>query len=130
MVAAVVWFGCALIFWALQPLTDSVPVGVDHTLKIPVSVSVSVDCNGLFDSAARDDSPLPVLKVQPGGSPALAFQRDPCVVVHEHARIIFAVDTAFFVAVMGCLGWFTLRGRRSSLSQLGTDPSLVGMPVG
>lgn len=122
--ASVVWFLCVLLLWALQPMTDSVPVGVDYTLKVPKFVSVSVDCQGLFDSGPRDGSPLPALKVQPKGSPALAFQRDPCVVVHHQARIVFLLDSAAFAGVMVGFGWLTLRQRRSaSAGQFTVDPA-------
>jgi hypothetical protein len=123
-VASVVWFACVLVFWALQPMTDSVPVGVDYTLSPPKFVSVSVGCQGLFDSQPRDGSPLPVLKVQPKGSPPLGFQREPCVVVHDQARMVFALDTAAFAAVVVGFGWLTLRRRRSApVGQFSSDAS-------
>jgi hypothetical protein len=128
--AAIVWYVCILAFWALQPLTDSVPVGVDNTLKTPANVSVSVKCNTLFDSAPRVESPLPTLKVQPEGSPPLAFQREPCVSVHTQARIVFALDSILFLAVLGGLGWLVLRRRRIEEPRVGPEPSLVGSQAG
>lgn len=125
-VAVVVWYVCILVVWALQPLNDSVPVGVDYTLKSPKAISVSVECNNLFDSSSRDGSPLPTLKVQPTDAPALAFQREPCALGHGQARIVFLIDTAGFAAVIAFSIWLALRWRRSSPSQLGTDPSLAG----
>jgi hypothetical protein len=122
--AAAVWYICIVVVWAIQPLNDSVPVGVDYTLKSPRAVSVSVECNNLFEGASRASSPLPTLKVQPTDSPALAFQREPCGVVHRHAQIIFLLDTAGFVGVMAFSVWLTLRWRRAVPSQ--PDPSLVG----
>jgi hypothetical protein len=128
--AAIVWYLCILAFWALQPLTDSVPVGVDYTLTSPKAVSVSVDCNGLFDGASRDDSPLPTLNVQPKDTSPLAFQRDPCALVHGQARIIFILDTAGFAAVIAFSVWLALRWRRASPSQLGTDSGHVSLQAG
>jgi hypothetical protein len=114
LVASVVWFGCVLGFWALRSMTDSVPVGIDYTLTVPKAVSVKVDCQGLFDSAARDDSPLPVLKVQPTGKPPLAFQREPCAEVQQQGRLVFALDCAAFAAVVVGVGLLSVRRRRSA----------------
>jgi hypothetical protein len=127
-IAAVVWFACILVFWAFQPLSDSVPVGIDYTLKTPARVSVSVDCNSLFDSRPRDDSPLPALKAQPPGNPPLAFQREPCVIVHDQAQIVFILDTAVFALVASGFVWFVVRKRRSSVAtQLRNEASLAVM---
>jgi hypothetical protein len=123
---AAFWYICLFVFWALQPLSDSVPVGVDYTGDTPVNVSVSVDCNTLFGSAARPDEPLPTLKVQPEGKLPLGFQRNPCVLVQDHARIVFVLDTVAFAAVMGGLAFVVLRGRRSAApSPLNPDSELV-----
>jgi hypothetical protein len=116
-VAAVVWYACILIFWALQPLTDAVPVGVDYTLKPPRQSSVTVDCNTLFAGSARDNSPLPALAVQPKTVPPiapLAYAHEPCIKVHHQARILFALDTALTVAVLPCCVWLVVRVGRSS----------------
>ena len=124
--AAVVWYLVVLIFWALQPLSDSVPVGIDYT-KVPAApVSVTVECQTLFDSAPRSDAPLPSLKEQPPTAPALGYQREPCALVQRQARIVFALDTAAFLAVMAGFGWLTLSRRRSApVPQLKPDPSLT-----
>jgi len=75
--ATVVWYLLVLIFWALQPLSDSVPVGIDYT-KVPAApVSVTVECQSLFASAPLGNEPLPTLKEQPKNAPELAFQREP-----------------------------------------------------
>ena len=125
-VPVLVWYACVVVLWALQPLSDSVPVGFDNTLKTPANVSVSVDCNTLFDSASRDSSPLRVLKPQPAGKAPLKFQREPCVVPHREARIVFALDTLLFIAVLGCVAWFAVRMRRSSETGVQRDTALVG----
>ncbi len=49
----IVWYVCILFFWALQPLSDAVPVGVDYAHVPPVFVSVTVECNSLFDERAE-----------------------------------------------------------------------------
>ena len=113
MLATVAWYACVLVFWAFQPLSDAVPVGIDFTLPAPTTVSVAVYCNGLFDGASRDDSPVPALKAQPEGKPKLAFQREPCGIVHNHARIVFILDSALFAAVVGCFVWLTFHRRRA-----------------
>ncbi|MFN8023519.1 MAG: hypothetical protein U0Q03_18465 [Acidimicrobiales bacterium] len=94
--------------WAARPLSDSVPVGMDYSqtvLKPPGPqrlVSQEVECNSLFESAARDDTPLPELTTQPKGVDPLDYQREPCVLVHRNARILFAIDiVAVLVAVAG-----------------------------
>jgi hypothetical protein len=118
--AAVVWYVCILIFWAVQPLTDAVPVGVDYTLKPPRQSSVTVDCNTLFAGSARDNSPLPALAVQPKTIPPLApvaplaYAHEPCIKVHHQARILFVLDTALTVAGLPCCVWLALRVGRSS----------------
>jgi hypothetical protein len=109
-----VWFLCTLVFWAFQPLTDSVPVGIDYTLVPPRPVSVEVQCNTLFDGAAHDGSPLPTLKAQPKGAPALGFQRDVCTQVHSEAQVLFYLDTGMVVVIAAGAGWFMLRRRRAS----------------
>ena len=131
MVATVAWYVCVVLLWAIQPLNDSVPVGVDNTLTPAKLVSVSVDCNGLFDSAPRDGSPLPALKAQPQGKPKLAFQREPCGVVHTHARVVFAIDTAAFVGVVALFVWLAIRRRRSAQPPIDIDssPSLQPLPT-
>jgi hypothetical protein len=128
--AVVIWYVVILVVWAFQPLTDSVPVGVDYTLATPKAVSVSVDCNTLFDSTPRDDSPLPALKVQPKDDAPLGFQRTPCAVVHGHARIIFAFDTAVFAAVVAGFIWLRIRWRRGSSVLAEMDPVLAAAPSG
>ena len=122
----VVWYACVLSFWALRPLTDSIPVGVDYTLTPAKFVSVSVKCQSVVDSASRGDSPLPQLTVQPKGSPPLAFQREPCDLAHGQARLVLLLDTAAVAGVVIGFGWLTLRRRRSaSVVQFSSDAGLT-----
>ena len=104
------WYVATLAFWAVRPLSDSVPVGVDYTLVPARQVSVEVDCNTLFSSSARDSSPLPALQVQPVTAPALEFQRTPCRLVHDQARTVFYLDT--FIVALVLLGAAWLWGWR------------------
>lgn len=108
------WF-LVVAVWAVRPQTDAVPVGTDYTLlPQPRLVSVDVACNSLFDSAARPDEPLPALTPQPEGQPALAFERTPCELVHHNARIVLAIDVAFYLLVMGA-GIAVLARRRGTI---------------
>src|SRR4051812_48550562 len=91
--AAIVWYVVVLVFWALQPLSDSVPVGIDYTKTPAGPASVTVECQTLFGSAPLSDQPLPPLKQQPPSAPPLNFQREPCALVQRQARIVFALDT-------------------------------------
>jgi hypothetical protein len=109
------WYVCSLAVWAFQPLQDSVPVGVDYTLAQPREVSVSVECNTLFASAARDSSPLPALNPQPVRSPPLPpleYRRDACTSVHSQARKLLMADTALVALTLAFGGWLWRRTRR------------------
>ena len=104
VIASAGWYACVLTFWAMHPLSDSVPVGVDYTRKPPAAISMSVPCNTLFESASRGAVP-PALKPQPESAPPLAYQRDPCGLVHGQARIVFAFDSALMLSVMIGTWW-------------------------
>jgi len=110
------WF-LVVAVWAVRPQTDAVPVGTDYTLSPPRLVSVEVRCNSLFDSSARPDEPLPTLTPQPATTPPvpeLAFQRTPCELVRRNARILLAIDVAFYLLVMGA-GIAVLTRRRGTV---------------
>jgi hypothetical protein len=103
---------CTLVFWAFQPLVDHVPVGVDYNRKNPQEIAVRVECNTLFGSAARADSPLPTLPVQPTRVPPLpplAYAYVPCSRTHREARVLFVVDTVVAVGVMSVAVWLVVR---------------------
>lgn len=112
--ALTAWFVIVLFAWAIPSQSDAVPVGVDQTLPQPQPVSVDVHCNSLFDSAARDASPLPALKPQPKKNAPLAYQREPCALVHRNARLVFALDLVFFVAVIVAGALVLRRASRAS----------------
>ena len=105
----VLWYVGTLAFWAVRPLSDTVPVGVDYTLKTPAAVSIKVGCNTLFRTAPRSAVPLPALTAQPAGQPPLAYSHTPCAQTHSQARGLFAFDTLFAVGGIVLVVWL---GRR------------------
>ena len=106
--AVAVWYIVILFSWAVRPLSDSVPVGTDYTLKQPHLVSVQVVCNSLFDSSASD-AQLMMLKPQPADQPPLEYNREACTLVQRDARIVFALDTLGAIVVISGLLFFGLR---------------------
>jgi hypothetical protein len=105
------WYICTLVFWAFQPLTENVPVGVDYTRKNPREISVAVKCSTLFRATSRRSSPLPALTAQPVGKPPLAYAYDPCIRTHRQARALFVLDTAVVLAGVALAVWLTIRQR-------------------
>jgi hypothetical protein len=105
------WYICTVVFWAFQPLTENVPVGVDYTRKNPHEISVPVTCSTLFRAASRRSSPLPALTAQPAGKPPLAYAYDPCVRTHRQARALFVLDTAVVLAGIALALWLSIRQR-------------------
>jgi hypothetical protein len=99
-----IWFILVLVFWAIRPLSDTVPVGSKGKDQPPISQTVK--CNTLFSSEARDQSALPDVE------PPLAYTRGACGKVHRQAQIIFAVDTLLTLIGLGIIGAVELRGRR------------------
>jgi hypothetical protein len=105
------WYMCTLVFWAFQPLTDHVPVGVDYTRKNPHQISVEVKCSTLFRRASRGASPLPALTAQPVGNPPLAYAYNPCTRTHREARELFVLDTAVVLGGIALAVWLAVRER-------------------
>jgi hypothetical protein len=110
------WYLFMLVFWAIQPFTDAVPVGVDYTLTAPHAISVKVQCNTLFRTDPRQ-GPLPTLKPQPDGKPTLVFAHEPCARRHREAQALFVLDTAVVVVCVSVAVW--LSRRRSTAPQPG-----------
>lgn len=108
-----VWFALVVGVWALRPLSDTVPVGVNAD-RVPVTQKVR--CNTLFESAARDDVPLPTLALSKvpllKDVRELAYTRSACGKVHRQAQIIFVVNTLLTVVALGAIGGVAVRGRR------------------
>jgi hypothetical protein len=113
------WFAFT-VHWAFSSQTDSVPVGVDANFVPPRATAVEVSCNGPFDSAPRGSGPLPTLRAQPvqvPKVPPLAYQRTPCELVHHNARIVFALDVAAYLAVIGGgVAALTIARRRAAVA--------------
>jgi hypothetical protein len=111
ILAAVVligWYVVVVLLWAVQPLTDSIPIGVDHSVAkyepAGRQISKTVDCNTLFSGSARDAGPLPQLPQQPKGYAALRYPpRAACSAVQRDARVVFGLDTVFVLVALGGL---------------------------
>ena len=110
-----VWFLCVLFLWALRPLSDAIPVGINSK---GVWTSQTVTCNSLFHSDARDNSPLPTI------SRPLAYTREACTLVHSQARQVFVFDVLVTMLVLAAVGFIMLRSRR-----LNRRPESADMPA-
>lgn len=113
MVAGVLlaWYLCVLFLWALRPLEDHIPIGVD-----PVShqaVSQTVTCNSLFAGSPRPNEPLPTLRpLLPLTGQQFAYERTPCTLVQHDARLVFALNSLVLLAAAGGLVAVAIRLRR------------------
>jgi hypothetical protein len=105
------WYICTLVFWAFQPLTAHVPVGIDYTRQTPKEISVEVRCSTPLRAASRGPSPLPALTAQPEGKPPLAYAYDPCSRTHREARRLFVLDTAVLLGGISLAVWLAIRQR-------------------
>jgi hypothetical protein len=129
------WYVCSLVFWAFRPITDHVMTTLDRTRTPPAATVVKVKCHSPFQSSARNSSPLPNLKPQPDGQPALAFVRTPCAQPQGDARVLFFIDTVAFLGALGGIAWFAKRAHAHAIvgqpaasarlpEPLGTTPHL------
>lgn len=113
--AVAVWYIVILFSWALRPLHDSVPIGIDFNAAPQRLVSQKVTCNGLFASTAHDGT-LPTLRVlKDNGDPKFqqfSYQREACTLVQRDARIVFGLDTLGAIVVISGLLYFGLRTPR------------------
>lgn len=98
----VVWFAAVLVFWALRPLHDSVPVGLDVN---GAPVSQDVECTTLFDSHAIDAGALPVLE------PPFEYTREACSAVQRDARLVFGIDVGVAVLALAAISLVAVRTR-------------------
>ena len=112
----VAWYVCVLFLWALQPLSDSIPVGVEA--KTGRAISQTVECNTLFSGAARSADPLPSL-IKP-----YAYPRAACSLVHDQARTLFILNTVLVFAALLVAAALAVR-----LSKRGPEPTLVRSTV-
>ena len=105
--AVAVWYLVVLFSWALRPLHDAIPVGVNPRDGKPVSQEVS--CNTLFAGNAHDGA-LPTLPTRlPLFGQQYVYNRAACTLVQRDARIVFALDTLGAIVVIGGLLYIALR---------------------
>ena len=109
-VALVAWFAFITIRWAMQPLDDTMAVGLNANKEM---VYRHVGCGSLFDSDALGGKAAPALETPAGLKPQWAFPRSPCVLVQDQARILFGIDVATFALGVAALTVVVLRTRRS-----------------
>ena len=99
--AVTVWYLVVLFSWAIRPLHDAIPVGVNPRDGKPVSQEVS--CNTLFAANAHDGA-LPTLPTRlPLFGQQYVYNRSACTLVQRDARIVFALDTLGAIVVIGGL---------------------------
>jgi hypothetical protein len=106
--AVVIAYVLLVVFWALQPLDDAVPIGKNED---NVPQSQTVECNTLFDSSVRPDQPLPTLDALPAKFAPYEYNRTACHAVQRDARRIFALDTV--IAVLLTIGLVLLALRQT-----------------
>ncbi|MCU1393816.1 MAG: hypothetical protein JWM34_2244 [Ilumatobacteraceae bacterium] len=105
--AVAVWYVIVLFGWALRPLHDSIPIGVDPATSRPVSQPVT--CNTLFAGSAHDGA-LPTLPtLLPLFVGQYEYNRVACDLVQKDARIVFGLDTLGAIVVAGGLVYVALR---------------------
>jgi hypothetical protein len=129
-----VYFAVLMAVWAFRPLDDTVPVGTDWTPTTAVPpegqrlVSQAVECNTLFADTPRSKA-LPDLTPQPEGRAALAFQREPCELVHTNARRLLAMNVVGVGLVVVTLVLLAVRGRRIEAEAVRPRVAANGSPA-
>lgn len=111
--AVLAWF-VLVVRWAVLPLSDTQPVGKDASKAVTYQTT---ECGSLFDASPTGGKVVPapvtppdVLAVEPPLA-EWAFGRPPCELVHRDARIVFGIDVAAFVLLIGALGFVAMRTR-------------------
>ena len=99
--ALTVWYVVVLV-WALRPLHDAVPIGLDADSR---PVSQTVECHDLF-AATPGGGSLPVV------APPNEYTRGACATVQRHARLVFGIDTAALLLGLAALVLVRRRARR------------------
>ena len=100
VVGVVAWIVVVFV-WASRPQFDVVATGLDATLSPPQPVSSRVACSNMWSASAMSGKPLPALKAQPKGSPALFYRRQPCARWHRQGRILLFTDIAVMLVLIG-----------------------------
>lgn len=87
----IAWF-VAVLWWALQPVTDAVPTsaGTQPTSQV-------VHCDAPLSGNNGPSGPVPSLP------PGQAYQREPCTQMHSQYRSLFLADTVLVVVVIALL---------------------------
>jgi hypothetical protein len=105
--AVAVWYLVVLFSWAVRPLHDAIPVGLNPRDGKPVSQDVA--CNTLFAGHAHDGA-LPLLPTRlPLYGQQYEYNREACTLVQRDARIVFGLDTLGMIVVIGGLLYVALR---------------------
>jgi hypothetical protein len=108
------WFAVT-IYWATQPLTDSVPVGLDKDGKAAV---LEVQCNNLFDATAVDASAVPEVVTPVGVEHPWEMTREPCTLVHDQAQVLFGINVVVFLLSVGGTTFVATRTRQPAIPQM------------
>lgn len=105
--AVAVWYLVVLFSWAVRPLHDAIPVGVNPRDGKPVSQEVA--CNTLFATYAHEGA-LPTLPTRlPIYGQQYEYNRTACTLVQRDARVVFGLDTLGAIVVIGGLLYVALR---------------------
>ncbi len=123
--AVVAWFAL-VVRWAVLPLSDTQPVGRNADNKIAY---LTTECGSLFEASPTGGKVVPapvtppaVLAVQPP-LPEWAYGRPPCELVHRDARIVFGIDIAAFVVLIGALGFVAMHTRERADAPVSALPA-------
>jgi hypothetical protein len=128
---AVAWYAVVLFAWAVRPIHDSIPTGVDRNNR---PIAQRVTCHTLFEGADRIERVVQgkTLTIWLNGSrlpdPASGgvYTRDPCVIPHTDAQRVFLLDTLALLAVLAGGGYAYVRLRRVPAEPV-PGPSLVAV---
>ena len=105
--AVALWYLVVLFSWAVRPLHDAIPVGVNPRDGKPVSQEVA--CNTLFATYAHEGA-LPTLPTRlPIYGQQYEYNRTACTLVQRDARVVFGLDTLGAIVVIGGLLYVALR---------------------
>lgn len=140
VVVATAWFVAITFAWAVRPLTDHVPVTVQHVDAAGQTVvpgardqgpTIDVTCGtpaggDAFDSvgppdlgALRDNVGKPLLDPQ--------FARTPCASFHQQSHILWFADVGLYLVVVGLVAWVARRRLLGQRQANTPTPTPVGV---
>jgi len=99
MIAVLVLWFLAVLFWALQPVDDFVPTGIVNNQQ----TAQAVHCDAPLSGNDGPTAPLPSL---PAGR---AYERAACTDMHTQYRTLFWIDTVLVFVLLALL--LTVRRR-------------------